>query len=89
MHWKFARRSCFQTDCTVSSLLASMMPRPVIDLTIDLTKADSPSDSDDPGAIVSWAEPNLHAEKREVGLRPTRAMADRGSSSDSCICQIM
>ena len=65
------------------------MPRPVIDLTIDLTKADSPSDSDDPGAIVSWAEPNLHAEKREVGLRPTRAMADRGSSSDSCICQIM
>jgi len=21
----------------------------------------------------SWAEPNLHAEKREVGLRPTRA----------------
>jgi len=29
-----------------------MMPRPVIDLTIDLTKADSPSDSDDPGAMV-------------------------------------
>jgi len=95
---KSARRSCFQTDCTVSSLLASMMPRPVIDLTIDLTKADSPSDSDDPGAMVSWAEPNLHAEKREVGLRPTlfrvefglrpnRAMVDRGSSSDSCICQ--
>ena len=41
---------------TVSSLLASMS-RPVIDLTIDLTKADSPSDSDDPGAMVdrgSW-----------------------------------
>ena len=36
---------------TVSSLLASMS-RPVIDLTIDLTKADSPSDSDDPGAMV-------------------------------------
>ena len=35
---------------TVSSLLASMS-RPVIDLTIDLTKADSPSDSDDPGAV--------------------------------------
>ena len=36
---------------TVSSLLASMS-RPVIDLTIDLTKADSPSDSDYPGAMV-------------------------------------
>ena len=36
---------------TVSSLLASMS-RPVIDLTIDLTKADSPSDSDDPEAMV-------------------------------------
>ena len=65
------------------------MPRPVIELTIDLTKTDSLSDSDDDGAMVSWAEPNLHAEKRDVGLRPTRAMADRGSSSDSCICQIM
>ena len=36
---------------TVSSLLASMS-RLVIDLTIDLTKADSPSDSDYPGAMV-------------------------------------
>ena len=41
-----------------------MMPRPVIDPAIDLPKADSQSDSDDPGAMV-----------------------DRGSSSDSCICQ--
>ena len=64
-----------------------MMPRPVIELTIDLTKTDSLSDSDDDGAMVSWAEPNLHAEKREVGLRPTRAMVDSGGSSDSCICQ--
>jgi len=67
---KFALRLCRSLPddrafrLTVSSLLASMMPRPIIDLTIDLTKADSPSDSDDPGAVV-----------------------DRGSSSDSCICQ--
>ena len=42
-------------DCasrlTLSSLLASMS-RPVIDVTIDLTKADIPSDSDDPEAMV-------------------------------------
>ena len=42
----------FRLTQTVSSLLASMS-RPVIDLTIDLTKADSLSDSDDCCIVIS------------------------------------
>ena len=42
----------FRLTQTVSSLLASMS-RPVIDLTIDLTKAVSPSDSDDSCIVIS------------------------------------
>ena len=42
----------FRLTQTVSSLLASMS-RPVIDLTIDLTKTDSLSDSDDCCIVIS------------------------------------
>ena len=48
---KFARQSCFQTDSDYQSLLASMS-RPVINLTIDLIQADSPSDLDDSCIVI-------------------------------------
>ena len=44
---KFARRSCFQTDSDCIKFAGQY-----IDLTIDLTQADSPSDLDDSCIVI-------------------------------------